>query len=113
MLTRRTIILIVVFTAVYVGGVFLTFLIGILNLQIAVPFMILDVPLAFALAIMDREIKRDTKAIETALGGMKAVLDTVYSKVSSTIDDILSFQEQPNMTSVKMDENHWVISAEN
>ena len=104
MLTRRTIILIVVFTAVYVGGVFLTFLIGILNLQIAVPFMILDVPLAFALAIMDREIKRDTKAIETALGGMKAVLDTVYSKVSSTIDDILSFQEQPNMTSVKMDE---------
>ena len=104
MLSRRTIILILVFSAVYIGGVFLAFLFGILNLQIAVPFMILDLPLAVALALMDREIKRDTTAIETALGGMKTVLDTVYSKVSATIEDILSFQDPPNMTSDKMDD---------
>ncbi|MCL4480966.1 MAG: hypothetical protein M1113_05740 [Candidatus Thermoplasmatota archaeon] len=104
MLSRKTIILVLVFSVVYVGGVFLAFLFGLLNLQIAVPFMILDLPLAIALAFMDREIKRDTKAIETALGGVKTVLDTVYSKVNATIDDILSFQEQPNMTSEKMDD---------
>lgn len=100
----KTFILILLFSVIYLSGVFMAFLFGILNLQIAVPFMILDLPLAVAIAFMDREIKNDTTAIETALGSMKTMLDAVYSKVSSAIQDVLSFQE-PNTTTETIDKN--------
>lgn len=111
----RTIILIIVFSAIYLGMVFLAFLFGILNLKLAVPFVILDLPLAVALAFMERELSRDTAAIESVLGGMKNMLDSVYSKVIATIEDILSFQNLPDVTIEKLDQKslHYIYQKLN
>lgn len=103
MSSKRIVVLIFAFSALYLGGIFLAFFFGILNLQVTIPFIILDFPFAVALAIMDRELKRDTTAIENALSGTKILLNSAYSKISATIEDVLAFRVAENTTDVKMD----------
>jgi hypothetical protein len=104
MLSKKTTVMIIVFSVIYLSVVFLAFLLEVLTFQIAIPFLILDLPFAIALALMDREVKRDANTIENAMGGMKSQLDLAYSRISATIEDILSFRTSVDASNLMIDE---------